>query len=77
MFCEEVQCTVLEVKKLEGLGSTVDVVLVNGRLKEGDRIVCCGLTGAIATNIRALLTPQVRCGHAGCCMYPIPALLPS
>lgn len=43
---------------MEGLGSTVDVVLVNGRLREGDRVVVCGLNGAIATNVRALLTPQ-------------------
>lgn len=58
MFCAETQATVLEVKKMEGLGSTVDVVLVNGVLREGDRIICCGLHGAIATNIRACLTPH-------------------
>lgn len=57
MFCEETQCTVLEVKKLEGLGSTVDVVLVNGKIAEGDKIVVCGLNGAITTQVRALLTP--------------------
>ena len=27
-------------------------------LHEGDRIVVCGLNGPIATNVRALLTPQ-------------------
>ncbi|KAK8488856.1 hypothetical protein V6N11_071056 [Hibiscus sabdariffa] len=57
-FSDEVQCTVLEVKVVEGLGTTIDVVLVNGVLHEGDQIVVCGLQGPIVTNIRALLTPH-------------------
>jgi translation initiation factor 5B len=49
---------VLEVKVIEGLGTTIDVVLVNGLLKVGDTIVISGLNGPIVTTIRALLTPQ-------------------
>ena len=58
MFISELQCTVLEVKVIEGLGTTIDVVLVNGMLHEGDQIVVCGLNGPIVTNIRSLLTPH-------------------
>ncbi|KAI3867648.1 hypothetical protein MKX03_036558 [Papaver bracteatum] len=55
MFINEIQCTVLEVKVIEGLGTTIDVVLVNGVLHEGDQIVVCGMQGPIVTTIRALL----------------------
>lgn len=57
--CPDSATQVLEVKTLEGLGTTIDVVLINGHLREGDRIVACGLQGPIVTRIKALKTPQV------------------
>jgi len=57
-YVSELQCTVLEVKMIEGRGTTIDVVLVNGYLNEGDTIVVCGMNGPIVTTIRALLTPK-------------------
>ena len=58
MYVSSLQATILEVKVIEGLGTTIDVILVNGVLYEGDTIVLCGLNGPIVSNIRALLTPK-------------------
>eukprot|EP00746_Dinoflagellata_sp_MGD_P038532 gnl/MRDRNA2_/MRDRNA2_192684_c0_seq1.p1 gnl/MRDRNA2_/MRDRNA2_192684_c0~~gnl/MRDRNA2_/MRDRNA2_192684_c0_seq1.p1 ORF type:complete len:444 (+),score=80.45 gnl/MRDRNA2_/MRDRNA2_192684_c0_seq1:189-1334(+) len=55
---DKLQCTLIEVKTIEGLGATIDCVLISGTLREGDIIVCTGLNGPIVTAITALLTPN-------------------
>ena len=57
-YSEELQATVLEVKAIPGLGTTIDIVLVNGRLKEGQTMILAGTEGPIQTTIKALLTPS-------------------
>merc|ERR1719319_592732 len=57
-FTEELQATVLEVKAIGGFGTTIDLVLVNGRLKFGQTIVLTGTQGPVVTTIKALLTPS-------------------
>ena len=47
-----------QVKAIGGLGTTVDVILRNGILREGDTIVLSGAEGPLVTQIRALLMPQ-------------------
>ena len=57
-YHQNFECTLLEVKVVEGLGTTIDVVLVNGVIYDSDQLVVCGMNGPIVTSIRALLTPQ-------------------
>ncbi|MHA1400590.1 MAG: translation initiation factor IF-2 [Candidatus Heimdallarchaeaceae archaeon] len=47
--------TVLEVKDVEGLGTTADVILYDGVIKKNDHVVIGGRKGAELVKIRALL----------------------
>ena len=66
-FQEEVKCSILEVKVTESIGTTIDVILVNGTLHTGDKIVVGGLFGPIRTTVKIILMPhpmkemRVRC----------------
>ena len=47
-----------QVKDEKGLGTTIDVILYQGKLKISDKIVLVGKNGVIETKIRALLQPK-------------------
>ncbi|MEB2836688.1 MAG: translation initiation factor IF-2 [Desulfurococcales archaeon] len=49
---------VLEVKEHPGLGTTIDVIIYDGVIRAGDKIVVGGKDGPIATTVRALLMPR-------------------
>ncbi|MDP3765467.1 MAG: translation initiation factor IF-2 [Nanoarchaeota archaeon] len=50
--------TVLEVKEEKGLGTTIDVILYNGSLKQNDTIVIGSLDEPIVTKVKALFEPM-------------------
>ncbi|WP_142860348.1 translation initiation factor IF-2 [Salinigranum halophilum] len=50
--------TVLEVKDERGFGTTLDVVLYDGTVREGETIVVGGKNDPIVTEVRALLRPR-------------------
>jgi len=50
--------TVLEVKDVEGLGTTADVIIYDGVITKNDKIVIGGREGAVLLKIRALLEPK-------------------
>lgn len=54
--------TVLEVKEEKGLGSTVDIVLYDGKIAKGDEIVYLTRDGVKRTKVRALLEPNLAKG---------------
>ncbi len=49
--------TVLEVNEFKGLGTTIDVILYDGDIKNGDWLVI-GINDIIVTKIRAMLKPN-------------------
>jgi len=49
---------ILEVKELQGLGYTIDVIIYDGILKKNDTIIIGGLNGPIVTKVRSILVPK-------------------
>jgi len=49
--------TVLEVKEIKGLGTTLDVILYEGKIKQGDTIAAATKNDVVITTVRSLLLP--------------------
>lgn len=54
----EARGVVLEVKEEKGMGTTLDVIIYDGKIDEGDTIVVGTMKGPVITNIRSLLKPS-------------------
>lgn len=52
------RCTVLEVKEERGLGPTIDAIVYDGTLHQGDTVVIGGRQGPLVTHVKALLKPK-------------------
>lgn len=46
-YKDTLNCVVMDVKRIEGHGTTIDVILTNGVLREKDTIVVMGLKGVV------------------------------
>src|SRR3990172_3397665 len=49
--------SILEVKEVKGLGTTIDVILYDGEIKKGDWLIIGGKI-PVVTKIKALLKPR-------------------
>lgn len=56
-FKENLECITVEKSSIEGFGSTVDVMLINGTLNKGDEILFHTDLGLIKSVIKNILTP--------------------
>jgi len=58
---EELKCIVMEKTSVDGIGITVDALLISGTLNKGDNILIGTNNGPVKTQIRNLLTPPPNC----------------
>ncbi len=54
----EAKGSIIEVRKVTGVGTALDVILFDGILRKGDIIVLGGKRGPIVTKIRSLMLPK-------------------
>lgn len=54
----DAQGTVLEVKEVKGLGTTLDCIIYQGQVSVNDNLIIGGLDKPVVTKVRALLEPD-------------------
>ncbi len=52
--------TILEIKEHKGIGKALDVIIYDGSIKVGDKILIAGLHKPISTRIKALFEPEAH-----------------
>lgn len=57
-WSNEFKGLILDSNLVEGLGSTIDVILFNGEIKTGNKILISSTDGVIETTVRNILTPH-------------------
>ena len=50
--------TILEIKEEQGMGTTADIIIYDGNIKQDDTIIVGGIGETITTKIKALLKPK-------------------
>jgi translation initiation factor 5B len=50
--------TILEIKEEQGMGTTADIIIYDGNIKQDDIIVVGGINETITTKVKALLKPK-------------------
>lgn len=50
--------TILEIKEEQGMGTTADIIIYDGNLKQDDTIIVGGIGETVTTKIKALLKPK-------------------
>jgi translation initiation factor 5B len=46
------------VHQAEGMGATIDALLVQGQISNGDKIMFCGVNGPVTATIRSIITAK-------------------
>ncbi len=50
--------TILEIKEEQGMGTTADIIIYDGNIKQDDTIIVGGIGETVTTKIKALLKPK-------------------
>tara|TARA_B100000902_G_C27314361_1_gene920330 strand:+ start:1837 stop:3639 length:1803 start_codon:yes stop_codon:yes gene_type:complete len=59
-YRDNVKCMALEVRELEGVGKTIDIILVNGTMNVGDKIMFLTNTGCEISVIKRIYSPPAN-----------------